>query len=359
MINTNELLDKLVLLFFCTGIFLVQSILETDIVPILIAVIFGSLLCYIEKAYIRILLNFIYMALCLLLPALLVFMPIFFYGLFNSRHSYLMLFMMIPIFLGLESLGFKLITTIIILILVGLWLKFRTTALNKLKERYLTLSDDAREMSVRLKGQNRELIEGRDNEINVATLRERNRIAREIHDNVGHQLSSAILQIGALLAVNKEEALKESLTTINTTLSQAMSSIRESVHDLHDQSVDLNMQIEELLSRFTFCETYFENQLMTQPDKILKLALISIVKEALSNVMKHSDATQVRILLREHPAFYQLIIRDNGSIKNIRQGSGMGLANMADRVQSFHGNINFRNEEGFEIFISIPKGEVH
>lgn len=73
----------------------------------------------------------------------------------------------------------------------------------------------------------------------LQTLRERNRIAREIHDNVGHMLSRSILQMGALITIHKEEPLHGQLAGVGETLNQAMNSIRESVHDLHDESIDL------------------------------------------------------------------------------------------------------------------------
>lgn len=58
---------------------------------------------------------------------------------------------------------------------------------------------------------------------------------------------------------------------------------------------------------------------MTAPGRIpreVKYSFISITKEALSNTMRHSDATHVSVLIREHPALYQLCIEDNGSAKS-------------------------------------------
>jgi|LSQX01.2.fsa_nt_gb signal transduction histidine kinase len=73
--------------------------------------------------------------------------------------------------------------------------------------------------------------------------------------------------------------------------------------------------------------------------------------------MKHSDATRASVVLREHPAFYQLIIKDNGRVKNFDPDRGMGLKNMADRVHALQGIINITTEDGFAIFISVPKEE--
>ena len=61
----------------------------------------------------------------------------------------------------------------------------------------------------------------------------------------GHMLSRSILQMGALITIHKEEPLHGQLAGVGETLNQAMNSIRESVHDLHDESIDLRQSIAE------------------------------------------------------------------------------------------------------------------
>ena len=63
----------------------------------------------------------------------------------------------------------------------------------------------------------------------TATLKERNRISREIHDNVGHMLSRSILMTGAIRTVSQDRALDRSLEELEDTLHTAMTSIRRSV----------------------------------------------------------------------------------------------------------------------------------
>jgi nitrate/nitrite-specific signal transduction histidine kinase len=104
-------------------------------------------------------------------------------------------------------------------------LKYWAEEQHKLITKHNELIDSAREMSFQLKKQNQDLIEKQDYELNLATVNERNRIAREIHDNVGHLLSSAILQSAALYTVTKDEKIREGLNSINNTLNEAMSSI--------------------------------------------------------------------------------------------------------------------------------------
>lgn len=82
-----------------------------------------------------------------------------------------------------------------------------------------------------------------NNEIRIATLSERNRIAREIHDNVGHMLSRAILQLGAIMTVYRKDTIYDNLVPIKYSLDTAMNNIRESVHDLHKDGLMLKKQL--------------------------------------------------------------------------------------------------------------------
>ena len=83
-----------------------------------------------------------------------------------------------------------------------------------------------------------------------------------------------------------------------------------------------------------------------------------MVKEATVNIVKHSNANSVNIILREHPSFYQMLIKDNGKCVNSGDGTGIGLEHIRARVESLNGIINIDNKNGFKIFVSIPKGEL-
>ena len=243
-------------------------------------------------------------------------------------------------------------------------------------EKYQTLyqdfhqiRDDSEEHTLLLSEKNKALLEKQDYEIYAATLRERNRIAREIHDNVGHVLSRSILMTAACKTINKDEALAPLLENLEASLNDAMNSIRSSVHDLHDDAVDLEDAIKGLVKDFTFCPVNLTNDMSRQIPREVKYSLISITKEGLSNVMRHSNADSVNILLREHPALYQLCIEDNGTpgngIPDIQTeadinkekstSGGMGLSNIRDRAKALGGTVQITQENGFRIFVTIPK----
>ena len=139
-----------------------------------------------------------------------------------------------------------------------------------------------------------------------------------------------------------------------------MDNIRSSVHDLRDESVDLNAALNELTKQFTFCPVRLQYDMSRQIPKNIKYCFLSITKEAMNNIVKHSNATQVQITVREHPSFYQLLITDNGSVKapegmTETATDGMGLQNMRDRVEALHGILHISDQQGYRIFISIPK----
>lgn len=275
----------------------------------------------------------------------------------------------------------------ILFFIVAFFLQFRTEAEEKLRQDFMKLRDDSTEKNLLLEEKNHMLVEKQDYEIYTATLKERNRIAREIHDNVGHLLSRSILITGAAKAVSSSEAVSPLLDSLDISLNQAMTSIRTSVHDLHDESVNLRESVEGLISEFQFCPVSLDYDMGLEIPREVKYCFISIVKEALSNMARHSNATSAYVVMREHPALYQLCIEDNGKIPgsscfsqssfenrtsdsflgNPRhpqntgwydfstQNRGMGLSNIHDRLAPLHGTVQITTDHGFRIFITIPK----
>ena len=236
-------------------------------------------------------------------------------------------------------------------------INIRISRLENAVNNLTALRDKVTETNLQLSQQNSLLAEAQDNEIRLATLKERNRIAREIHDNVGHMLTRSLLQSGALLIINKDEQLKEPLTSLRDTLDTAMTSIRESVHNLHDDSVDLKKLITESLSaaegKF---RTSLEFDISESVSGNIKFCIAGIVKESVSNAIKHSTGSELHVIVREHPVFYQLMVEDNGCCNDNIKETGIGLKNMRERAESAGGRITFTpSPAGFRVFMTIPK----
>lgn len=356
----NELLDKLIVFTFCIGLYLQHINDGYLVVPVIIAIGVSALSSYWDHPYFKWGALAGYTVACLFQPALTFFLPLIAYDLPEEKWRWPIVLILLPILVNYEFRPQS--ASLLILLFTGIAgvIKYRTLSLIKLKDEYALLRDTTKEFSLQLENKNKELLEKQDYEINFATLNERNRIAREIHDSIGHLLSSSILQIGALLAVSKEQPVKENLTVLKTTLTEGMDNIRSSIHDLHDGSIDLYGEIKALVDGFHFCPITLDYDMdNTALPKKIKYTWIAVIKEALSNIIKHSNATQVRLILQEHPALYQLIIKDNGTRQSMPGDEGIGLKNMAERIASLNGIININHSNGFVIFISIPKEQAH
>ena len=240
--------------------------------------------------------------------------------------------------------------------LLALLMERNTRRTEILEEELRRTQDDSKERNLLLSQKNKALQEKQDYQIYNATLKERNRIAREIHDNVGHVLSRSILMVGAARTINKEPGMEAMLENLESSLNHAMNSIRSSVHDLHDEAVNLEEVEKGLVKEFTFCPVEMTFDMTHEVPKDVKYCFISITKEAFANIMKHSNATKVQLILREHPALYQLCVEDNGTGAFYEQGnSGMGIGNMKERVKALGGTMQISADKGFRIFITIPK----
>ena len=87
----------------------------------------------------------------------------------------------------------------------------------------------------------------------------------------------------------------------------------------------------------------------------VKYCFAAVVREAVSNIIKHSNSTQVRVIVREHPKIATLMIEDNGTGASL-ESSGIGLESIRERVDALGGIVNISAEKsGFKIFVSIVK----
>lgn len=352
------LIDKLIIFIICVALYIPNANHIYMIVPILITMILSAILSYLEDNRITLGVFAIYLIVCFFKPAFLFFIPLICYDVILLKIRWIWALSFLPFATNSIETLFISKWLIAAFIIVAYILKYNTVSLQIIKKDYYKLRDNTTEKSMQLEKKNKELLGKQDYEINLATLKERNRIARDIHDNVGHLLSRSLLQIGALLTINRDEQMSESLRLIKDTLSEALDSIRSSVHDLHEESIDLQTEIQKLIDSFKFCTIKFDYNVETNLEKNIKYCFIAVTKEALANIINHSDATEAIVTIREHPALYQLVIQDNGSNCSYNSENGMGIKNITDRIAAVSGNINISTDKGFRIFISIPKKQV-
>lgn len=151
------------------------------------------------------------------------------------------------------------ILEVVLLMAFAVMLSYFTELLLGYQMKLHSMRDASMEHDMLMEQMNHQLIEKQNAQIYNATLKERNRIAREIHDNVGHMITRSILQVGAIGVINTDEKLKAPISDLKSTLDTAMDSMRKSVHDLYDESVDLRQALAKLKptdSAFAFSLEY-------------------------------------------------------------------------------------------------------
>lgn len=356
----NQFISKALLLFYCFFVLYQQPLNQAFVVAFLLCILFTSVMYSVSFRSFPLSLSLCYGILALFFPNLALFFPVLFYdiaayrlypaGVIFTACYFLHYFQTDPLLCFFLCFGS----------LLAVFLEYINDRQQQLLNQLHRQRDEDTELTLLLRQKNQHLLATQNYEIKNATLRERNRIAREIHDNVGHMLSRSILMLGALKAVNEKEELKDPLDTLHETLSEAMNNIRRSVHDLHDESINLEESIRKLVHDFTFCRIELEYDMGLSVPKDIKYALIMILKEALTNVSRHSNASLVTVRLREHPALYQMIIHDNGTgyperSPHTTEPDGIGLTNISDRIQALEGSLQISENSGFQLFITLPR----
>lgn len=193
---------------------------------------------------------------------------------------------------------------------------------------------------------------------------ERNRIAKDIHDNAGHSMTTVIIQTEAarlLIDTDPTEA-KSRIISANLQARNALEQMRESVHLLagRQKTRPLREEFEEIIAqtvsgtdikaRCNLCET-------SLPDETDRFMCNSL-KECLANGLRHGGATAFYIELKEENGFVTLYISDNGCGVKGEVRPGFGLKGITDKARALGGTCSFSGEEGdgFEVKISVPDG---
>ena len=292
----------------------------------------------------------VFILMCLIDPQYMSYMPLIIYNMSIDLRAYTAI-TFIFIFLHFSPLNF-------ITALLSVYLSARTDDYHRLLASTKSTHNALIEHQFHLRSHNEQLEKDSDKNIHIGILTERNRIARELHDSIGHVLSSSILQVEALKIISEDKNMPH-LNLLQDTLSNGMEDIRHSIHNIYSDSLDLKGKIYELSDDFPALKIELIYKLSDDLPYALKFDILSIVKESMTNCAKHSTGTKLVINLLEQPRFYALIIKDNGrqfaSHKNLLT-KGMGMAAMKEMADKYGGSFNASFDQGFNIHITLMKG---
>lgn len=207
-----------------------------------------------------------------------------------------------------------------------------------------------------------ELKEAYEQLARTGVYEERNRIAKDIHDNAGHSMTAVIMQTEAaklLIDTDPAEA-KNRIVSANIQAKNALEQMRESVHLLagREEVRPLKGELEGIIvqtfdgtdvkARYDLCDA--------QPDAECCRFFTNSMKEFLANGIRHGKATAFYIELKAENGFLTLLVSDNGAGCGGAAQEGFGLRGIREKAEKLGGSCSFSGEqgEGFEAVIALP-----
>jgi signal transduction histidine kinase len=198
----------------------------------------------------------------------------------------------------------------------------------------------------------------------LAVAEERNRLAREIHDSLGHYLTAMTMQLQAAgqLIVKDPPRAAESIVKAEEMARESLAEVRRSVAALRASPVDTttlsdaigkliqNLHDDGIATTFT---TEGKSQLLPIQ---AKTTLYRAAQEGLTNVRKHANASAVEVKLAYKPKKVTLTITDNGTGQRGQKGNGFGLLGLRERATLLGGSLEAGNDPGggFRLHFAVP-----
>jgi signal transduction histidine kinase len=231
----------------------------------------------------------------------------------------------------------------------------------------LASRQEIQRLADRLEALNQQLREYAVQAEELATSKERNRLAREIHDSLGHYLTVINVQLEAARAVldSDRDAAFQALEKAQSLAKDGLSEVRRSVAALRAspmQDRPLPSAIEGLLEECRAAGIQSELQVSGEVRELpaqIEHALYRVTQEGLTNVRRHARASSVKVKLDYDAAGgVALIISDNGvgvDLENLEEG--FGLFGLRERVHMLNGRVTLQSTEpkgsSLEVFIPV------
>ena len=193
----------------------------------------------------------------------------------------------------------------------------------------------------------------------LAVMEERNRMAAEMHDTVGHTLTAAVMALEAAEMLLTDSPAAQKLHQGKEQVRRGLAELRASVRAIRAGSeADFAASLDKLLSEIR-CDTGLDVHVIMESEVTLSPLqagiLLSAIKECATNAIRHGHASEADILMMEHQGRLRLTFTDNGKgTSEVRPGSGLSI--MQERIQGVGGKAEVHSEpgEGFTVSLTIP-----
>jgi signal transduction histidine kinase len=205
---------------------------------------------------------------------------------------------------------------------------------------------------------NAELLSTRELLLETARLNERLRIARELHDGMGHHLAALSLNLEALVQDGQRPpAPLETARALARSLLDDVESIVETLH--RDEGIDLTGALASLASAIPQPAVHVDAQGVVLGDSQRAHAVLRCCQEIVTNSVKHARAENLWISIRVEAGVVELCARDDGA-GAVRLGQGHGLEGMRQRLAEVGGSLDVETHpgDGFRLRATLPAGRV-
>ncbi len=198
---------------------------------------------------------------------------------------------------------------------------------------------------------------------------ERKRLAREIHDTLGHALTGIAAGVDATLIIidKSPEMAKKQLQLVSQVVREGIGDVRNSLEKLRPGALEqsgLNGALQKMILEFTQLSEGLQIDLNydiegVNFDVAKEDALFRVVQESITNSIRHGAASIISIHFYIEDNNLMLEIEDNG-FGSMSIQPGYGLTQMKERIAAIHGSIRFDGSDGFMTFIQVPlqRGEL-
>lgn len=254
-----------------------------------------------------------------------------------------------------------------LLAIIGVFLVVRSSQIRQnayaLTKSHLEQLDQAHQ---ELQEAHLELQEASAHSVRYAALEERTRLAREIHDGLGHQLTSLIIQLQALEIMQSTEPqhMPERIKQLISIARQALAEVRIAVKEWSNDEMGLGLValkglITQTGQRSALKLTFTEDSPITEWSIQTSIVLYRVLQESLTNVLRHAQADTASVHIAEKDNHVYLRIADNGIYTNQDAVNiGYGLKSMIERCEQQGGTCQFEPvlPQGFCVQAVIPIG---
>jgi signal transduction histidine kinase len=230
------------------------------------------------------------------------------------------------------------------------------------------ISESSNEIDI-LREKNSSLYErlNRDNDyekqvIYSSQLEERNKIAQEMHDKIGHSISGSLIQLEAskILIADDTNKARDMIQTVINALREGMESIRATLRNIKPATEQMGInRLKLLLDDFSLNNnlkaTFVYSGNLEKITHIQWKILYENSKEALTNAVKYSRASAINVNIEVLNRFVKMEIRDNGIGAHIIK-KGLGLAGIEERTEGSGGKVIIDGSKGFSLITLLPVG---